>query len=64
MRYCLPIYGYSAEEAIGRSATIILPPDIIDEENVIIDSVKAGGHVEPHETRGGSTRTAARFIFH
>jgi|GEM_PF-3209288 len=51
MRYCLPIYGYSAEEAIGRSATIILPPDIIDEENVIIDSVKAGGHVEPHETR-------------
>jgi len=45
------LYGYSAEEAIGHPATIILPPDIIDEENVIIDSIKGGGHVEPHETR-------------
>ena len=45
------LYGYSAEEAIGRSATIIFPPDIVDEENVIIDRIKAGGHVEPHETR-------------
>ncbi|MDK4743021.1 PAS domain S-box protein [Rhizobium sp. CNPSo 3464] len=45
------LYGYSAEEAIGRPATLILPPDIVDEENVIIDSIKAGGHVEPHETR-------------
>lgn len=45
------LYGYSAEEAIGHPATIILPPDIIDEENVIIDSIKVGGHVEPHETR-------------
>lgn len=45
------LYGYSAEEAIGRQAIIILPPELVEEENVIIDSIKAGGHVEPHETR-------------
>ncbi|MCH4547435.1 PAS domain S-box protein [Rhizobium changzhiense] len=45
------LYGYSAEEAIGSPATIILPTDIVDEENIIIDSIKAGGHVQPHETR-------------
>lgn len=45
------LYGYSTEEAIGRQAIIILPPELVEEENVIIDSIKAGGHVEPHETR-------------
>jgi len=50
-RGAVKLYGYSAEEAIGRPALIILPPELVTEENVIIDSIKAGGHVEPHETR-------------
>lgn len=45
------LYGYSAQEAIGRPAPIILPPELVKEENNIIESIKAGGHVEPHETR-------------
>lgn len=45
------LYGYSAEEAIGRSTTMILPPDTIDEEHVIMERIKTGEHVQPHETR-------------
>ncbi|WP_185927953.1 PAS domain S-box protein [Pseudorhizobium endolithicum] len=45
------LYGYPAEEAIGRPATMILPPDIGDEEHVIIERIKTGDHVQPHETR-------------
>ena len=45
------LYGYTAAEAVGRSATIILPSDIVDEERLIIDRIKTGEHVQPHETR-------------
>lgn len=45
------LYGYAADEVIGRPATIILPPDIVDEERIIVERIKTGEHVPPHETR-------------
>ena len=44
------IYGYSAEEAIGRSATMLRPTDRVDEISKIIGRVKRGEVVSDHET--------------
>jgi PAS domain S-box-containing protein len=45
------IFGYTAEEAIGRSITIIIPPELCDEETDIVRRVRAGQHVDQYETR-------------
>ena len=45
------IYGYAAEEAIGRPVTMLVPGDRLDEEARIIDRIRRGGRVEPHETK-------------
>lgn len=44
------LYGYSAEEAIGRHISFIVPPDHKDEETVILDRVKGGERLETYET--------------
>jgi two-component system cell cycle sensor histidine kinase/response regulator CckA len=44
------IYGYPAEEAIGRSMTMLLPPDRPDEESAILDRLRRGERVEHFET--------------
>jgi PAS domain S-box-containing protein len=44
------LYGYSAEEAIGRHVSFIVPPDHKDEEKVILDRVKQGERLETYET--------------
>ena len=44
------LYGYSAEEAIGRHISFIVPPDHKDEEKVILDRVKRGERLETYET--------------
>ena len=45
------LYGYSSEEAIGRSVIILVPDDRIEEEPAIIRQVSAGRKVEPYETK-------------
>ncbi len=45
------LYGYSAEEAVGRSVMILVPDDRIEEEPAIIRQVSAGQRVEPYETK-------------
>jgi PAS domain S-box-containing protein len=45
------LYGYSAEEAIGRSVIILVPDDRIEEEPAIISQVSTGRKVEPYETK-------------
>ncbi len=40
------MYGYSAEEAIGRSINIIVPTALLDEEEQVLDSVRHGTAVE------------------
>ncbi len=44
------VYGYQADEMIGRSVTVLIPPDRIEEERQIIGRIKSGDRVEPHDT--------------
>jgi PAS domain S-box-containing protein len=44
------MYGYSAEEAIGRHVSFIVPPDHKNEERVILDRVLRGERLETYET--------------
>ncbi|HET8814895.1 MAG TPA: SpoIIE family protein phosphatase [Solirubrobacterales bacterium] len=44
------LYGYSAEEAIGRHISFIIPSDHQGEENVILERVKRGERLETYET--------------
>ena len=40
------IFGYTAEEAIGQSITIIIPPDRLSEEAAVIARVRSGLSVD------------------
>ena len=44
------LYGYSAEEAVGRTVTILIPPDRLGEEVEILDRVITGERVTRYET--------------
>jgi PAS domain S-box-containing protein len=44
------IYGYRPEEAIGKTSSIIIPEDKIDEEAVMLESIKNGKSVHHYET--------------
>ncbi|HET7418042.1 MAG TPA: SpoIIE family protein phosphatase [Solirubrobacterales bacterium] len=44
------LYGYTAEEAIGRHVSFIVPPDHKDEEMVILDRIKRGERLDTYET--------------
>jgi PAS domain S-box-containing protein len=44
------IFGYTEIEAVGQSVTILVPPELPDEENKILQTLKAGGRIEQFET--------------
>ncbi|HYG62341.1 MAG TPA: PAS domain S-box protein, partial [Thermoanaerobaculia bacterium] len=44
------LFGYSAEEAVGRSITLIIPPDRLDEEQAILARLGRGERIEHYET--------------
>ena len=44
------LFGYTAEEAVGRSITLIIPPDRLDEERMILERLRRGERVEHFET--------------
>jgi PAS domain S-box-containing protein len=44
------LFGYSAAEAVGRSITIIIPPERLAEEARILETIKRGERVEDFET--------------
>jgi PAS domain S-box-containing protein len=44
------LFGYTAEEAIGKPITIIIPEDRLHEEADIIRSLRSGRHVQHFET--------------
>jgi PAS domain S-box-containing protein len=43
-------YGYTEAEAVGKPITIILPPELRDEENKILETLRAGGYIDHFET--------------
>jgi PAS domain S-box-containing protein len=44
------IFGYTAKEIIGQHITIIIPPEYLSDEQMIIEKIKKGEHVEHYET--------------
>src|SRR6185295_11919154 len=44
------IFGYQADEVIGKPVTILIPTDLLDEEPEILRKIKAGERVEHYET--------------
>ena len=44
------MFGYSADEVVGRSITILFPPDRIGEETQILDQLRRGEHIQHYET--------------
>lgn len=44
------IYGYTAEEVIGRNISFLVPPGYHNDTVAILDKVRHGGVVEDHET--------------
>jgi PAS domain S-box-containing protein len=44
------IFGYTPEEAIGKSVTILIPEGRLDEEPVILSRIRAGERMDHYET--------------
>nr|WP_250812551.1 PAS domain S-box protein [Neorhizobium tomejilense] len=44
------LYGYKADEVVGKSVLILVPEDRLDEEPALLARVRAGLRVEPYET--------------
>src|SRR5690349_18612897 len=44
------IFGWTADEVVGKSITIIIPPDRQDEEPKILARLRAGERVDHFET--------------
>jgi PAS domain S-box-containing protein len=44
------IFGYSADEAIGKPITILIPQDLWTEETEILERLRSGERIEHFET--------------
>jgi PAS domain S-box-containing protein len=44
------LFGYTAEEAVGRSVTILIPTDRHNEEPMILERVRRGEKIDHYET--------------
>jgi len=44
------IFGYTAEEAVGKPVTMLMPPDRVDEEPGILTRIRKGERIEHYET--------------
>jgi PAS domain S-box-containing protein len=44
------LFGYMADEVIGKPITILIPPERQDEEPAILAQIRRGQRVEPYET--------------
>jgi PAS domain S-box-containing protein len=45
------LFGFAADEAVGRSITIIYPPERLDEEREILARLRGGERIEHFETQ-------------
>jgi PAS domain S-box-containing protein len=44
------MFGYTEAEAVGQPITMLVPPELQDEEQEILGRLRAGGHIEHYET--------------
>ena len=44
------LFGYRAEEVIGKSVTILIPPDSHNEEPAILERIRRGERIDHYET--------------
>jgi PAS domain S-box-containing protein len=44
------VFGYTAEEAVGQAITIVIPPDRLDEERLILTRIRRGERIDHFET--------------
>lgn len=44
------LFGYTAEQAIGQSITMLIPPDRLGEETLILECIRRGEHVDHYES--------------
>jgi PAS domain S-box-containing protein len=44
------IYGYTEAEAVGMPITLLVPPEMSDEEHKILETLRAGSRIEHFET--------------
>ncbi len=44
------LFGYTAEEAVGRPITLIIPPERVQEEQEILEKLRRGERIEHFET--------------
>lgn len=44
------LFGYTAQEAIGQSITMLIPPDRLSEEDMILGRIRRGERVEHFDT--------------
>jgi PAS domain S-box-containing protein len=44
------LFGYTAEEVVGKPVTILIPPDRHDEERTILERIKRGERIDHYET--------------
>jgi PAS domain S-box-containing protein len=45
------IFGYSADEVAGKTITILMPPELQDEEPRMLEYIREGEHIENYETK-------------
>jgi two-component system, chemotaxis family, CheB/CheR fusion protein len=44
------LFGYTAEEVIGKPITILIPPELQDEETTILTRIRRGDRIDHYET--------------
>ncbi|TMJ43138.1 MAG: PAS domain S-box protein [Alphaproteobacteria bacterium] len=44
------LFGYTADEAIGQSVTILMPPEQVNEEPDILERIRRGERIDHYET--------------
>ena len=44
------LFGYAADEVVGQSITILIPPERLDEETMVLERIRRGERIDHYET--------------